>query len=327
MVRRQTSGEGKNLIVINDKGQELWRRTFGIPFVDGAYLQEAKLLRNWLGDLDGEGQRKLLFVTAPVNAPGVCSQLICFAANGKIEWRFNPGRPVTDVGGERMVRPYLINDLQVIAGKTPTDTRIAVSSHHYLNQPNQVAFLDTQGRVAGEYWHPGQLLHSAAVDLDHCGMKELLLAGVNNGNHQATLVVLDPLKVVGLMTPTEMRDHRFELLGMPSARERAVVFFPRSCISVGQPYTRATRLRVTKERLIVEVAEGVVEEGPGFVYELDYGLNVVSVAPEGFGVIQTHQALEAHGLLDHPFTLEECEHLKAGVVVRRDAQDTAARLR
>jgi len=115
---------------------------------------------------------------------------------------------------------------------------------------------------------------------------------------------------------------------MPSAREKAVVFFPRSCISVGQPYTRARRLRVTKERLVVDVAEGASEaESPAFVYELDYRLNVVSVLPGGIDVMQEHQALEARGLLDHPFSQEECERLKAGVVVRRDGQDTAAKLR
>jgi hypothetical protein len=124
------------------------------------------------------------------------------------------------------------------------------------------------------------------------------------------------------MTPKEMQDHRFELLGMPPAKERAVVFFPRSCISVGQHYTRARGLRVTKERLVVDVSEGVSQgsETPGFVYELDYGLNVVSVVPNTAQVMVLHQALEARGLLDHPFSEAECERLRAGVVVIRDGQ-------
>jgi hypothetical protein len=61
------------------------------------------------------------------------------------------------------------------------------------------------------------------------------------------------------MTAKEMRDHRFELLGMPPCKERAVVFFLRSCISFGQLYTRVSGLRVTTQLLVVDVAEGVSE--------------------------------------------------------------------
>lgn len=319
--------EGKNLIVFNDKGQELWRHAFEVPLNESAYSQEGKLRLGWLGDLDGDGRRQFVFVVSPLNRADVGTQVLCFAADGKIRWHFTPGRAVTNRSGLRFVPPYFMGGLHVLTGKAPADTRIAVSSHHYLEYPNQVAFLDIQGRVVGEYWHPGHLSHSSTADLDRDGRKVLVLAGVNNANHQATLVVLDPLKVVGLTTPKEMLDHRLELIGMPPARERAVVFFPRSCISHGQPYTRASVLNITRERLVVHVAEGTAEESAGFVYELDYGLNVISVTPDGVGVMQLHHALEARGLLDHPYSPEECERLKASVVVRRDGQDTAARLR
>jgi hypothetical protein len=313
--------EGKNLIVVNDEGRELWHYTFDVALMGDRYPPGDKPRLASFGDLNRGGQPGLLFVAKPLNTTDVGDQLLCFGAGGRIRWRFTPGRPVTDGGGERMVPPYFTSGLQTIEGRTLADTRIAVSSNHYLEYPNQVAFLDVQGRVVGEYWHPGHLRHLGMADLDHNGRKLLLLTGVNNGNHQATLVVLDPLNVVGPMTPKEMRDHRFELLGMPPAKERAVVFFPRSCISLGQPYTRAGALRVTKDRVIVEVAEGVAEaEGPGFVYEFDHDLGVLNVTPQGLGVMQAHQALEARGLLDHHFSQEECERLKAGVVVIRDGQ-------
>ncbi len=121
----------------------------------------------------------------------------------------------------------------------------------------------------------------AQADLDKDGANELILAGVNNGEHQATVVVLDPLRVSGLMTPPKMRDQRFRLLDMQAANEKAVVLFPRSCISSGLPYTRAPDLHVTRDRIIAEVAEGEDESGAGFVYELDYGLHVLSIVPNG----------------------------------------------
>ena len=114
------------------KGQELWRHPFGTPLADEAYVQEGKLLSSWFGDLDGDGRRKPLFAAVPVNRGEVGTQVLCFAANGKIQCQFTPGRPVTR-WQRRPLRPALLHQgLQVILGKTPSDTRIAVSSNHYL---------------------------------------------------------------------------------------------------------------------------------------------------------------------------------------------------
>jgi hypothetical protein len=308
--------EGKNLIAMNAKGQDLWRYTFGVPFGEGAYSGDGKLHRTWIGDIAGDGRPALLFSVWPANQDDVGSHVLCFAADGGIKWRFKPGRPVTEGSGERLLPPYTTNNLQVFVGRTPAETRIAVSSLHWLREPAQIALLDTNGRVVGEYWHPGHLNHSAKADLDKDGRDELLLAGVNNGNHQATLVVLDPMQIRGLMTTKEMLDHHFELLDMPAAKEKAVVFFPRSCISRGQPYNRVHLLRITADRVIVVTAEGVNIDSHGFVYQLDYGMHVQSVEPDSVEVVRAHQALEARGEVDHPFS-EECARLKASVVVRR----------
>jgi hypothetical protein len=131
---------------------------------------------------------------------------------------------------------------------------------------------------------------------------------------------LDPLKVVGLMTANEVRDERYQLLGMQPAKEKAVVLFPRSAFSAGQDYTRAIHLRVTKERLLVYIAEGEGEGAPQvLLYELDNGLNVMDLSPLSAEVVYLYQALRARGLVDYPFS-EELARLKAGVVVRRNGQ-------
>jgi hypothetical protein len=215
-----------------------------------------------------------------------------------------------------MYAPYYVTDMLVIAGRSPADTRIVVSGIHYIEQPCQVAFLDSSGRVQGEYWHPGHLGHLAQADLDGNGRNLLLAAGVNNGNHQATMVVLDPWKVKGLMTPTEMRDQVYRLLDMPQAHERSVVFFPRSCISLGERYTRVSDIRVTKHRLVITTSEGIGEKtSPGFVYELDYGLHVVEVQQTDNRVQQIHRRLEALGKVDHPYSSQDWDRLKANTVV------------
>lgn len=114
-------------------------------------------------------------------------------------------------------------------------------------------------------------------------------------------MVLDPVKMSGLATPKNMRDHRFELLGMPAARERAVILFPRSCLGLGQPFTRVRSVLVTKARIVVSVAESMNETNDNqIVYEMDHSLNVVNVEP-GNGVWRP----------DHPFDSEkECHAIE-----------------
>lgn len=311
--------QGRNLIAIDSKGRELWRHTFPWELRATDYVGDGRIQHSWLGRLSANEKPQLLFTVRPYNDLTFGNPVLCFNSEGAVRWRFEAGREVEDGGGDHMGPPYLSSHLQVIYGRTRAETRIIVSSNHYLGQANQVAFLDTDGRVVAEYWHPGHVLHLEQADLDGSGRNKLLLAGVNNGNHKATLVVLDPLKVSGVITPKEMDDHRFALLNMAPAHERAGVFFPRSCISAGQPYTRVKNVEINKARIVVAVSEGISEREEGFVYEFDYNLQVVNVEPtNGVEVERIHRELEAQGKLDHTFNVEkECARLKAGVIVRR----------
>jgi len=308
--------QGSTLVGTTAEGTEIWRRALDDP--QGEQTKQDLALHTWLGDLNGDGHKELLFLTEPSDAARkITSTLVCFNEHGKVMWRFPAGRPVTDASGDHMLPPYGARQVMVMRGKKPTDTRIVVSSSHYLSQPHQVAFLDPHGIVVGEYWHPGHLMAMSQADLDGGGRNELLLAGVNNGNHQATLVVLDPLLVRGAMTPTQMRDDRFRLLGMPAAHEKAVVFFPRSCLSTGKPFTVAAGLFITPERIMVQVAEEPATASPELVYEFDYGLRPTNVVPTGDAVRIKHQEMEAKGELDHPYSLACWTHLKDQVVVQR----------
>jgi hypothetical protein len=173
--------DGKNLIAMNANGRELWRHVFELPLIQDAYVGDNKARRNWIGDVAGRGSPGLLFEHVPVNRYDVGVELFCVAMDGRTLWRFKPGRPVTDGGGDRMLPPYGIDSLHVLNGRTTADTRIAVTSLHWLNQPAQVAILLPDGRVIGEYWHPGHFNHSTVVDLYHDGA---YLARCGNSSHE-----------------------------------------------------------------------------------------------------------------------------------------------
>jgi DNA-binding winged helix-turn-helix (wHTH) protein len=312
--------QGRDVVALDAKDRQLWRHSFPVDLLELEYVGDKRRRHSWVGQLTQSGAPQLLFNVFPIQNITFGSPVVLFRPDGKVAWEFTPGRPVIDGSGQKMLPPYHPNSVVVMPGNRADDTRIVISSNHYLGQANQVAFLNVRGQVIGEYWHPGHLLHLNQKDLDGDGRNELLLGGVNNGNRQATLVILDPLKIVGISTPQQVIEHRFELIDMPASFEKAVVLFPRSCISKGQPYTRVTALDVTSERIKVDVSEGVNPQGFGFIYELDFGLRVVSVIPqEGVALARTHEMMEAAGKLDHHLDLaRECAALKAAVIVRRE---------
>jgi hypothetical protein len=309
--------EGRSLIVTNEQGRELWRHTFPFDLYVEQYGGALRKNRVWMGDLTGNGSQQTIFVAASYNSKDIGTPVFCFGPTGKVLWQFMPGREVIDGKGARLVPPYLTSDFEVLKGKTPADTRVAFTSAHYLDKADQVAFLDIRGKLMAEYWHPGHILHTQQIMIE--GRSHLLLGGVNNGNHQATLILLDPLAMVGVTTPKEMKDHHFELLGMNPAVEEAVVFFPRSCISVDQPYTRVATVSVTNDRIVTAITESTVdrEDRPGFVYEFDHRLRLVGVEASGSNVAQLHRELELRGEVRHRFDpTKESTQLRNGVEIR-----------
>ncbi|MGA8030356.1 MAG: hypothetical protein WB992_24700 [Bryobacteraceae bacterium] len=307
--------QGNSVIGVSQNGRELWRHVFQEPVIENGYQAPLRYQRNWLGIFPGERVPALLFTFIPVTHTESGDKLFCFDDRGKVRWSFTPGRTVYDLGGSVMVPPYFINSVKVAAAKQAANTRIVISSNHYKDQPDQVAMLNSVGHVVGEYWHPGHLLHMALADLDGNGKPVLLLGGVNNGYHQATLVVLDPLRVRGIISPRGLPDPRFELIGMQPAKEKAVIFFPRSCLSQQQSFTRVGDVRVTEQRIVVVVAEGTDEIGdPQLIYEMDYQLRLQDVSPTD-SYVRRHRALEATGKLDHHLTMSEFEDLKKNRLV------------
>lgn len=309
--------QGNELVGIDGKGRSLWSHKFEVQVAGYQSLRD-KHRRSWLGRFYPAQQPNLLFTDTSVQSDRDSgNQLLCLRQDGTTAWTFRPGYPVQDRSGDKMLPPYSLNNLQVVSGLNGREPRIVVSSHHYLSQPDQVAVLDPEGRVLGEYWHPGHLLHLTQATLRSRDHPSVLLGGVNNGYHQATLVSLNPWQVSGVSTPKNLPDWRFELIGMRAAQEEGVILFPRSCISRGQPYTRVMEVRVTPDRIVATVTEGPHEErDPRIVYELDYGLQVVNVVPTD-SAREKHRQLEASGELDHPYSLAEFAALKTRVTYLR----------
>jgi len=315
-----------NTLIVKDvERRELWRHVFPWP-LDPLYRTPYEAGRFWFAsDIDGDGETEVVFgyypETLPENEDSRLHEVFCFSQDGKrIKWLFRVGRPkITALNGVDYFPPYWIGNVKLVPGRPPHRARIVVSSIHHIEYPNQVVVLDGQGKLTGEYWHPGHLTNMGFADLDGDGKQKLLLAGVNNAEHAATLLVFDPDKVGG--TPQELAEPQSGFQGMPRGTDLATVFFPRTCLALAGPkqeaYNRVTNLIVTKERLQVQVSLGTNPvDARANLYDLDYDLRVRSIEARS-AFLQAHRELEHAGILKHSLYPDEIRQIAERVIVKR----------
>ncbi len=296
----------QNTLVVGDaKEREVWRKVFSTPLATWGHAPERQV---WTGDLDGDGDREVLFACSPRQLDQA-STLICYSHEGGEKWRFVPGgRVATRV--ERFEPRYRIIVFAVLqVGGRP---RVLVSSTQFPYYPTQIAALSACGKLLGEYWHSGHLNHMAA------GPNGLLyLGGVSNSYKAATLIVLDPAALSGASVE-ENQD--YQLLEFEPARERARILFPRTCLSRKlEPWNVVSKLRVTTREITVGVTETSHPQVTSLIYHLTPSLQFRSVEVSNpFTIV--HAQLRSEGTLDHDLSDREKEAWKQ---LRRPGEATS----
>lgn len=299
------------LSVSDAAGRDLWRYSLPQPSVrEMSELQ--KLRHGWFGDLDGDSRTEFLFVYAPLNDSVAGHTLYCFSDRGSIKWKFAPGRTIADAT-QTYSRVYFISGFRVLPGNAPNTPKVVVSSNHSWSYPNQIATLEAHGAVLGEYWHSGHLTAIETADLDGDGRHEILAAGVNNGRRQATLVVLDPQRVTG--ASVQPAGDAFQLRGFAPAEEKALLLFPRTCITEKLRQFNQARDLVITDSILIQVSEADASS-PGYVmHVLDRDLR-----PLGVDVSVTlksqHKQYEITGYLDHSLSQAEIDRLRQVTRIR-----------
>lgn len=300
--------DGSRLVVTDRRGAQLWDHVFPSP------LYEIRPQSVLFAGLTNSSQISTLFAYHGINRAQEGAPLFCFSPRGSVDWTFAPGRAVSDVNAQYSP-VYFVSSFRVIAAPSGMERWVVVSSNHSWTFPTQVAVLNSRGQILREYWHSGHLLVMAAADLDGDGVQEILLAGVRHGYEQAVLVVLDPRDVRGASVQPPGDSH--QLQGFGPGSEKAVVFFPHTCITrLFEPYNRAVDVRGQDGRIEVHVSvTHVHENGPYLVYQLDRNLDVVGLSVSD-GLHTRHKELETEGKLDHSLSKKEIEEWKQVRVVR-----------
>jgi hypothetical protein len=310
--------EFNTLIVTDAAGRELWRKVFPDALPAERYAPAHGVMRRiWFGDLEGDGRVETLFVYDPSNRDLSGTTLMCFSDRGDVRWRFVPGRSVrTRIG--RYEPPYLVENF-LVSPLRPGSLRIVVSSHHLSWYPNQIAILDANGKLHGEYWHSGFLQYLDTADLDGDGVREIYLAGVNNGYRAATLVVLDDDRVKGASSQENNPDYQLE--GFEPAAERARLIFARSCLNRKfDPFNEASGVRVSGDTVTVEVVERLDHRNAGVIYTLNRSLDVVA-ASVSYRFRALHRDLEVAGQIDHAISERELEELRGLRDLRKQSSE------
>jgi hypothetical protein len=292
--------QGNALIVFDARGRELWRKILPVE----AYEPSVSLDRQqvWLGDIDGDGQMEVLYAYVP--KAEVETPLFCFSHTGAEKWRFVPARKVA-TRLESFPPPYRPTAFAVIQPEPNAPKQIVVTSHHNLYYPDQVAVLDSSGRLLREYWHSGWIEALAAADLDGDGVPELYLGGISNSHRQAVLVVLDPRRLGGASHEDNLD---YQLTGFGPPVETARVLFPRSCANrLSQPQNLVRQFFLSERELSVAVEEEYVPQpGPVVFWHFDAALHFSRVVLSDH-FKSRHRELELTGAIQHHLTDDRSE--------------------
>ena len=295
--------ESSTLVILNSQGSELWRK----PFPEGfwrEYYEPSLANRVWFGDLDGDGQREVLFLYHPsINPLSQTTILICYSARGDERWRWKPGREMPELDGSPPT--FRTVGLAVLQEKGQPISRIVVSSYHIPYYPHQIAVLDPGGKTLRQYWHSGHLDYMKLADFDGDGRNEIIANGISNGYHQATLVVLDPDTLSG--SSAEAQRPEIQLRSDVPTHEKLRLLFPRSDLNKTLlPYNQGMDFTVEPSQLRISVMECTSLPYCYVWYEFGKDYKLLSVtASDQFRA--AHAAFYSAGKLEHTFGNEE-EH-------------------
>lgn len=300
--------EGRTLVVTDERGRELWRKTFPEVFHPQSTPEQIlRYKRAWFVDLDGDGHVELLYSYSPTTQEAQGDTLFCFSDSGREKWRFVPGRALS-TRAATFPRTYRLARLLPLDGRRGKGRNLAVVSFHAPRYAAQVAVLSHRGELLGEYFHSGHLGHIEAAELDGDGKPELILAGISNGYAAATVLVLDPENLGGA---SQEENLDYQLLGLPPGREKARLLLPRTCINRKFcPYSVPGFLGLAGDTIRVQVSEKVDYAGDATVhYVFDRKLELKEVIfSDGLRIL--HRELEAAGQLDHSLSDAEIAELR-----------------
>jgi hypothetical protein len=233
--------KGSVFIVLNDIGRELWRYDTRIENLcdDKMYhdrFQIKKAVENGGGinlpwiiikDINDDREPEVLFCTWSTDEQRG-GDLVCFSYMGKELWHFRAGREMW-CGRRPYGSHFNIRGFKTVDIDNDNNLETVVISQQPPNWLTQLALLDSQGQMRGEFWNAGHLCDFILADLRGDGLKELLAVGLNNEYGKGCLIVFDPQSIAGGSPQTSPE---FRCRDIMRGTEEYYLLFPRSDVDL-----------------------------------------------------------------------------------------------
>jgi hypothetical protein len=234
--------KGSVLSILDDRDKILWRYGTGLENLctEEVYRSHFQFKRSnrcaqlpylLIKDLNQDGRTEVLFSlqTQDETKEG---EVFCFDWKGRPLWQFKAGRRMK-CGDKVYSGDYRING--ILAEDLDGDgyREIIVVAVHRPSWPCQLALLDAQGNLKGEYWNTGYFNDVTCADLNGDGIKEIIAGGNNNEYGSGCLAVFDPGLLSGV-SPHGSPDFRCSELNPGS--ELFYILLPRTDVDLAENY-------------------------------------------------------------------------------------------
>jgi len=280
------------LVGYDTAGNVVWTHRFVPPLHEFEYSPAAPdRAFLWVGDLDGDGRKEVLFAVEMLSAQH-SGELLCLAQDGSVRWSYVP-KAAPQIGPRTI--PALWNADSVAVGPRENgETGIWVSFRNRRSSPDAIARLNVRGEEQALYLHAGHVPCLMLWQSELSARPILLAGGISNRAGAATLIGLDPERLEGVSE--EGGSPEEQLTGERRHAEIFRLFFPATLLGRSlHPYGQVRRVSLDSGRLRVHVNETPASTASVVVYDFDTALRLVRVSPDDSYFANYRQA-RARGL-------------------------------
>lgn len=304
---------GKVAMALDDSGKAVWKREFPYPIMQ---INDA-VLRPVLSDLDGDGKIETVIAYHHVERESTGWDLYCLSSRGETRWKLSPSNIVRSFDGREYKPPYVVRDFRTFPSPKRDGTQWTVAAFvHHVSFPSLIVVADSQGQIQGEFWNVGHLNELSVNDLDGDGVSEIFATGVQHGAEQAVLIILDPRNANGI-APTTPSDLNLRFQGLPEARPKAIVYFPRTELNLKKGrFNLAGLVTFVGPSIQVQIYENLAKVEGYLIYTLSRNLEVMEIVQTS-AYRDVSISLIREGMLADRTWDEEAAELKSKVRVLR----------
>ncbi len=313
-----TRAQDEFLIVLNETGDELWKKYVG-PGFEAAASQFYISSHATVADVDGDGKREVVLMSPHLESSAagpLFRSIVCYNANGNERWRFE-FHPKVVFGKESFSGDYdFVPPLALGDFDSDGKYEVLFAAHHNPWWPSFVGRINAKdGSNLSEYWHPGWIM-VFPEEIDENGIRKIHVAGYNNAFKRSALAGLDSRRIEGHAPATaeytpqgiqESTEIFYALLPNPDIYESAIPGHRGSSVSTNS----SGLIEVQSMRSFPGATPGEWV-GVALYFYFDSRLSCVKVKA-GDDFVNYHSRLEKEGKVTKKLDAQYLEELRRGV--------------